>query len=235
MNISLVIPAYNEEKYIGRCLESVEKYGAGLSEVIVINNASTDRTGEIARTFSNVRVIDELKKGRPFARDRGSQEARGDFLAYIDADCVLPPDWVSQITAGVARDPRVICLSGPYRYYDLPPISNFFAQLGWWLSAPITYRIAGYALLAGNFVAKKDVFMKIGGFNDEVLFYGDDTDLGRRLSAHGKVRFDMDFFVYTSGRRLLESGLFKTFFLYGLNFIWEAVFKRPFSKSTGNE
>jgi len=234
MKISLVIPAYNEEKYIGACLESVEKYGKDLFEVIVVNNGSHDRTTEIARTFRGVKVVDEPKKGRPYARGRGITESKGDFLAYIDADCLLYSGWFPKIIKEFEADKSMVSLSGPYRYYDLPFLSNFFAQLGWWLSAPLAYCIVGYTLLAGNFVVKKKTLLDIGGFDNEILFYGDDTDLGRRLSLHGKVKFRMDFFVYTSGRRLQSGGLFKTFFLYGMNFIWEVVFKKPFTKSDEN-
>lgn len=230
MKISLIIPAYNEEKYIGACLTSVEKYGKEFFEVIVINNASTDKTADIARNFSFVRVIDEPKKGRPYARARGLSESRGELVAYIDADCCLSSNWFDIIFKEFNKDKKLVALSGPVRYHDLSVSQYFFAQALIWISIPITYRIVGYTILAGNFVAKKEILLKAGGFDENLLFYGDDADLARRMSYYGKVKFRMNFFVYTSGRRIINDGFLKTYFLYAINFVWAVIFKRPFTK-----
>src|SRR5207302_647488 len=86
MNISVVIPAYNEEKYIGQTLESViSNAPENLLEIIVVNNASTDKTSAIASAFPKVKVVDEPKKGLTRARQAGLNAAQGDVLAYIDA------------------------------------------------------------------------------------------------------------------------------------------------------
>lgn len=232
MKISLIIPAHNEEKYIGECLASVQKYANDLFEVIVVDNVCTDRTAEIAKSFPFVRVVDQPQKGLLWARQKGFEEARGDLLAYIDADCRLSSNWLSEVTKEFEKNEKLVSLSGPYRYYDLSLIYNFFANLSWWLSAPITYRIVGYMILGGNFVVKKEVIEKIGGFNTtEVSFYGEDTDLARRIAPYGKAKFKMNFFILTSGRRLLHEGLFKAFWTYGLNFLWEVIFKKPLTKT----
>lgn len=229
MKISLIIPAYNEEKYIGACLQSVQKYGSGLFEVIVINNASTDRTKEIASSFTGVKVVDEMHKGLPYARNRGLSEASGDLLAYIDSDCHLHEGWFEMVLQTFNKKVDMVCFSGPYRYYDLKGFHNICAQIGWWTSAPIAYRLVGYTLLSGNFVVKRSVLESIGGFNKDVIFYGDDMNLARRLAPYGKVVFNMNFFVYSSARRLLETGIIKTFYTYAVNFWWEVLFKKPFT------
>ena len=89
-------------------------------------------------------------------------------------------------------------------------------------------------ILGGNFVAKREAIANIGGFNTDITFYGEDTDIARRLSTQGKVNFKMNFFNHTSGRRLLKDGIIKTFLIYGLNFIWEVVFKKPLTKEHEN-
>ncbi len=232
VKISLIIPAYNEENYIGECLASVQKYANDLFEVIVVDNVCTDRTAEIAESFPFVRVVKQPNKGLLWARQKGFEEAKGDLLAYIDADCRLSPNWLPEVLKEFEKNEKLISLSGPYRYYDLSPFYNFFANISWWLSAPITYRIVGYMVLGGNFVVKKEVVEKIGGFNTtEVAFYGEDTDLARRIAPYGKVKFKMNFFIRTSGRRLLHEGLFKAFWTYGLNFLWEVMFKKPLTKT----
>src|SRR3989338_9632627 len=97
--ISFIIPAYNEEHYIGPCLESVLAYaGDSIEEIIVVNNASTDRTAEVAGAFPKVRVVHEPRKGLTYARERGLKEARGELLAYIDADTRLHARWLPIVT-----------------------------------------------------------------------------------------------------------------------------------------
>ena len=93
MKISLIIPAYNEEKYINRCISSAEKHSSDLFEIIVVDNNSTDKTKEIAESFSNVRVIHEKEKGVTRARQRGFLESGGDILAFIDSDTYLNDEW----------------------------------------------------------------------------------------------------------------------------------------------
>ncbi len=234
MKISLIIPAYNEEKYIGDCLKSIEEYGKDFFEVIVINNASSDNTARVASNFPFVRVVDQPQKGLLWARQKGYEEGKGDILAYIDSDCRIGPMWYENILKEFTKNKNLVSLSGPYKYYDLTSFENFQANIGWWISAPLTYRIVGYMVLGGNFAVKKEALDKIKGFNTGISFYGEDTDLARRLSPYGKVKFKMNFTINTSGRRLIKEGIFKTFIVYGLNYIWEVFFKKPLTKSHEN-
>ncbi|MDP3934908.1 MAG: glycosyltransferase family A protein [Candidatus Giovannonibacteria bacterium] len=229
LKISLVIPAHNEEKYIGACLQSAQKHAGDFCEIIVINNASTDKTAEVAKNFPGVRVVDEPQKGLTKARQRGLMEAGGDIVAYIDADCRLPSRWFETVFKEFNSNPNLVALSGPYRYYDLPHFQKFIAELGWWAAPPI-YRAVGYMILGGNFAAKKNALQKMGGFDAAIDFYGEDTDIARRLSPFGKILFRMDFFVHSSGRRLQAEGLLKTFLVYGVNFLWEIFYGKPFTK-----
>jgi glycosyltransferase involved in cell wall biosynthesis len=228
--ISLIIPAYNEEDSIIDCLEKAIKYSDGkFHEIIVINNGSTDRTKELAEKVSGVKVVDEPDKGLTKARQKGLEVATGDFLAYIDADTRLQPAWYKTAETFFAKHPKAVSLSGPYRYYDGSIINNFFLHIIWWLNAPIAYHLAGYLILGGNFVAKKEALLKMGGFDKNIEFYGEDTNISRRLSEFGKVVFKMDFFIYSSSRRFQKEGIVKTNLIYGLNFVWQALFKKPFT------
>src|SRR3989344_4017530 len=229
LKISLIIPAYNEEKYIGECLLSARKHAADFCEIIVINNASTDKTAEVAKSFPGVRVVDEPQKGLTRARQRGLLEASGDIIAFIDADCRLPSHWFKAVLKEFSCNPNLAALSGPYRYYDLPRFQKFMAELGW-RTAPPVYRAVGYMILGGNFAAKKNALHQMGGFDTTIDFYGEDTDIARRLSPFGKIIFRMDFFVHSSGRRLQAEGLLKTFSVYGVNFLWGIFYGKPFTK-----
>ena len=116
--ITVIVCAHNEERFIAACLCSVLAQTRTSDEILVVNNASDDRSGAIAGTLPGVRVVDEPRKGLPRARERGRLEATGDLLVYLDADCRAPLTWLAQIERRFARDPRLVALSGNYRFYD---------------------------------------------------------------------------------------------------------------------
>ncbi len=229
LNISLVIPAHNEEVGIEACLASVIKSSRGrLHEIIVVDNASTDRTKELAEKMG-VKVVTEMKKGTGNARQCGLENATGEYVAYIDADTEMPTDWLDKSYAYFDKHPNSVCLSGPYRYFGGSKLSDAMLGFVWYLTAPITYRIAGFMIVGGNFIATRKALLDIGGFDRNISFYGDDTDTARRLHAVGKVAFHMNFYIYSSSRRFQHEGFLKTNVVYALNFIWPALFKRPFT------
>lgn len=232
MKISIIIPAHNEEKLLGKCLESIFAHKTNdLFEVIVVDNASTDRTAEVARSFPKVRVAREPEKGLTKARERGLLEARGELLAYLDADTRVHKGWFEAIRREFTERKDLVCLSGPYQYYDLHGFKKFLAALSWRLFAPATYFFVGYMVLGGNFVAKKEALLKMGGFDTSIAFYGEDTNIAWRLHKLGKVLFKMDFYIWTSGRRLIEEGIVRTFAVYALNYIWGVLFHKPFTRA----
>jgi glycosyltransferase involved in cell wall biosynthesis len=231
MKISVVIPAYNEEKYIGDCLKSVvANRTPDIIEIIVIDNASTDGTAAVAKTFPGVRVVPEPQKGLTRARQRGLMEAKGDLIAYLDADTRMPSGWATIAEREFSRDPNMVCLSGPFHYFDLPPMKKFFAEAMWTLTAPPTYWIVGFMVLGANFIAKREALEKIGGFDTSISFYGEDTNIALRLSKVGKVKFSMQFFIIGSGRRLIEEGLARTFSRYAMNYFSIAIQHKPYTE-----
>jgi glycosyltransferase involved in cell wall biosynthesis len=234
MKLSFVIPAYNEELYIADCITSIQEHMKGQTipfEILVINNASKDKTREIALQHG-ARVIDEPQKGLTKARQRGLIEAQGEWLAYIDADCRIHKHWFPTLQKLQLKHPTAVSISGPYRYYDGKKSLQLLMHAVWRISAPITYRIVGYMVLGGNFVAKKEALHAMGGFDQSIEFYGEDTDIARRLNDHGKVVFAMPFFVMSSTRRFIKQGFIKTNVLYFINFVWQVFFKKPFSNNS---
>lgn len=230
MKISLIIPAHNEEKYISPLLESiVANRTDDIFEVIVINNASDDNTAAVAAKFPGVRVVDEPNKGLTKARQRGLQESQGDFVAYLDADTRMPAGWADIAKKEFERDPKMVSLSGPFRYYDLPPFQKILAETVWNISAPVTYWITGFMVLGANFIVKKDALLKIGGFDTTINFYGEDTNIAWRLSKVGTAKFKMGFYILGSGRRIMDEGLVITMYRYAMNYMWVAFFHKPFT------
>jgi len=232
MNISVVIPAYNEEKEIEPCIKSILKIAPeNLLEIIVVDNVSTDKTGEVAAKVSPlVRVVREPNKGLTWARQRGLLEAKGDILAYVDADTRMPENWFKILNHEYTRNSGMVCLSGPYYYYDLEEWQRKAIDAAYKGPFEAAYKITKALVIGGNFAAKKTALEKIGGFDTNIQFYGEDTNLARRLKKVGRVVYNKKFFINTSGRRFVEEGFFNIGIRYGLNYFWEMVFKKPLNK-----
>ena len=214
MKLSVVIPAFNEEDFIGPCLRSVLREASGYgsdAEVIVINNASTDRTREVACRYPGVRVVDEPFKGLSRARHRGYLESRGELVVNVDADCIMPRGYLARVIRSFAVDPRLTCLTGPFFYYDLPQLSQIVTivfYLFQFLPNIVGQRILKIGAVAqgGNFTARRSALVKVGGYDTSLTFYGEDTDIAIRLSRVGLVRFSFRVSMKTFGATAAQGG-----------------------------
>lgn len=239
MKLSFVIPAWNEEKFIRRTIERLLREVKNSSrdiEVIVVNNASTDRTREIVLEFPEVILVDESRKGLPRARQAGFEASKGQLIANVDADSLLPSGWIEQVFMHFSHDEELVALSGPYVYYDLPKMHNLLIKL-YYLPAYGLHLVSHYLLgkaatiQGGNFVLRRSALEKIGGFNTDINFYGEDTDIAKRIQKVGRVRFSLAFKMYTSGRRLKQRGMLRTAWIYVTNYFWIIFFGKPFHQA----
>ncbi len=239
MRLSFVIPAYNEEKTLPLCLQSVLNEVArneGIAcEIIVVNNASTDKTPEVARKYGGVKVVNEPRKGLTRARQAGFVKSRGELIANVDADVVLPEGWLKKVVDEFSENRELICLSGPHHYYDAPvftrALTRAFYGFGFliYLINKHVLRI-GSMVQGGNFIVRRSALEKIGGFDTSIEFYGEDTDIARRLNGVGDVKFSFSLPIYASGRRLMEEGVVKTGARYAANFLSVSYFKKSLTK-----
>ena len=126
-SVSVIIPAYNEEEYLPLCLESIKRqdYTAEY-EVIVVDNASTDNTAELALDWE-AKVVYESKRSPACARQKGAEAATGEIIAFIDADTQAPACWLSTIVSRLVREPETVVVSGPYAYCDAGRIARIFS------------------------------------------------------------------------------------------------------------
>jgi glycosyltransferase involved in cell wall biosynthesis len=195
--ISVIIPAYNEEAYIEKCLLSINKQDhENFYEVIVVDNASTDRTGDIAKK-NGARVVFEANKGIANALIRGVMESKSDILVFTDADADPPKNWLSLIADRFESDPSLVAVGGPYNFYDSNKATNIIASK---VIAPAYKFISGEYLPGVNMAVRKEAYEKAGGFNPRIN-WGQDMDISKRVGEFGKVYFDMDIVVSTSFRR----------------------------------
>ncbi len=237
MRIAFVIPAHNEEALIGRCLESILQEIARSkceSEIIVVNNVSTDRTGEIASSFPGVLVIDEPVKGLVKARHTGFMASSAELVANIDADTILPQGWIATVLNAFQNDRKLVALSGPFIYYDLPWLRRSFVRL-FYYTGFLIYLInrhvlhVGSMVQGGNFVIRRTAWHAVGGYDWTISFYGEDTDIARRLTRVGNVRWTFALPIYASGRRLQVEGMVTMGLRYAINYFWMTFAGRPFT------
>ena len=223
MKVSIVIPAFNEERLLGETLRCVRAAcevfteRGWSSEIIVCDNNSTDRTAAIAQN-SGATVVFEPVNQIARARNSGAAAARGDWLVFVDADsqpsAALFTDVAEQIQSG-----RCVAGGSTIHLADLHRGASFLASLWNWLSR---WR----CLLAGSFVfIDAAVFRAVGGFSQE-LFAGEELDLSERLRDF--ARQDGRQIVILHRHPLVTSGrkaqLYKT--REHLRFLLRAAFSR---------
>lgn len=222
--VSVVIPAFNEEQYLTKALQSIVNQEFQNFELIVVNNNSTDKTAEIAESFG-AKVIFESQRGVGYARQAGFLEAKGEIIATTDADTILPRNWLSRIVSEFEKDGKLAAFGGLYTLYSGPLTARFtisrFARSAWTLDKIFS---RGWGLPGVNFAVKKEAFLKVGGFKSE-LSLGEDAEISRRLKKVGRVLLDPRFLVQTSGRRY-RSGLLLGLMAYIPNGIVRIVFNK---------
>lgn len=237
LTFSVIVCAHNEASYLSACLHSLLAQTRPPDELLVINNASTDATRAVARQVPHVRVIDEPRKGLVVARETGRLAATGDVLVYVDADCRAPLAWLEQVERRFQRDPHLIALSGPYRFYDWDWWGRALIRAYDVTLAPATQVLVKHVLrlgtvfYGGNFAVRRDALARIGGFDTSIEFHGEDTNVGRRLFQIGNVVLCRECYLYTSARRYVAMGKIAVFRLYVRNFTSELLHHRPKDRS----
>jgi glycosyltransferase involved in cell wall biosynthesis len=215
--ITVVIPTYNEEKNIERCLNSLltqelprEKY-----EIIIVDGESQDRTREKAEKLSD-KVILQTSEGVGGARNDGVSLARGDIVATTDADCESYPNWLTVIEENFINE-DVVAVTGildPYDWGDMNPLEVMTYKFFFWVSNVllIIFGLFGhYHLVGANSAFRKDAFIEAGGYLP--LAYADDVELFKRIKRKGKVVFDTKIKIRYSVRRIRKLGLLKYIYL----------------------
>jgi glycosyltransferase involved in cell wall biosynthesis len=239
MKVSVVIPAHNEEKNIAKTIEALLAQNYPDIEIIIVDNASTDKTYEIARKYERsgdvtVKVVHESKKGLLHARERGRLEATGDIIVNMDADCLPLPDHISKGTIHF-KNSKVAAVTGPYDYHDGSTVFRHATLI----LQKIVYRFVGAllqlsfvkggaVLIGGNNMIRAEVLKKAGGYNVAITFYGEDTDTAKRVAPFGKVVFDPKLIIKSSARRFKAEGNLRIIFKYLFHF-WKTIFssKKP--------
>jgi glycosyltransferase involved in cell wall biosynthesis len=184
VSISIIIPALNEEKMIGRCLESLTKltFMRDRFEVLVVDNGSRDRTPAIADSFKdrlNLKVLQQAGVRISALRNLGARAAVGDIVAFLDADCLAPPDWLDRIFALAPTDGAGVLGA----HYLLPEDSSWVGRT-WhrYQEAPKSGEVSHVP--AGDLIMRREDLLKLGGF-DETIQTNEDYELCERARKAG--------------------------------------------------
>ena len=180
---SLIIPAHNEAQFLPSLLDSVEEAkrrygGAGAIEVVVVDNASTDSTAEIALK-RGCRLVRERKRVIAAVRNRGAAEARGELLAFTDADATVHPELFNAIDGALATGRYVAGATGVRLERVSPGIAAAYMIL-----VPMVW-VTG--MDTGVVFCRREDFLAVGGYNEELLF-GEDVQFLLAMRRLGKSR-----------------------------------------------
>lgn len=229
LRFSVVIPAYNEAQYIAKTLESLQRQDfLQQFEVIVVDNNSTDTTSEIAESLG-ARVVTEKESGVCYARQAGTEAARGEIVISTDADTAFNSDWLSRIDATFKRYPKAVAVTGPCHYTDGPIWGSIYPHLLFGLDS-LFFKIFGrpFYVTATNIAFKKSAW---SGYNTRLTQGGDELELLHDLRKRGKVVFNNRNPVHTSARRLARGLIYNFFvsflFYYLIAYYLDRIFKRP--------
>jgi glycosyltransferase involved in cell wall biosynthesis len=196
--LSVIIPAHNEERYLGATLEALQRQNYGWFEIIVVANGCTDRTVEVARKQCH-RLIVLSQKGLGLARNLGARMARGEVLLFLDADTRLEPMALRRIAESFTREYAAGTVRGE------PDVKRPVYRLIYALKNGV-HRCALHPGSSGVILCWKDHFVRVGGF-DEGLEVRENSELLKRLKRFGRYCYLGDIAATTSMRRYDQRGI----------------------------
>lgn len=231
---SIIIPARNESKYIAEAIKSLQKQTIqrDFYEIIVVDNNSTDDTGQVAKETGADKIILEREQGTNIARQAGinASDKKAKIMCFLDADSKAPSDWLEKIRKDLVESGSV-AVSGPYDHGFVGVMKglDYFYTHKVVPKVPdilhFIFRKKMGVMEGGNFAVFRWGIDLIGGL-PPLKFYGDDATTAMLLARHaGRVLFDPELVVYSSPRRFQKGGVILNALKYAFMY-----FKAYFSK-----
>ncbi|MFA5157216.1 MAG: glycosyltransferase [Candidatus Omnitrophota bacterium] len=186
MVFSVIVPFFNEEKYIKDCVNSLlaQDFPKEEYELIFIDSGSTDGSASFIRQFSQIQLFNELRRNVYFARNRGLQAARGEIIVFTDADCVVPADWLSRFQEAMQGPEVLIALGSVYFHPQCSAAARLFEDLGnararYIFTNRITEKYYGYT---NNMAVRASAFRQLGNFSTCPV--AGDTGIVKKCAKH---------------------------------------------------
>ena len=208
INISIIVPAYNEEEVISDCLNSLLAldYPKDKYEIIIINDGSTDKTADVvndfAKTYQNVILLSKENGGKASAQNLGLKHANGGFILITDADAVVEREWISKMLKDLED-------------FDMVLGSYFAKETNTWLERMqnahylIKFKFGGLKgrpTIGVNIGFRREIVDKIGNFNEsKTSITGDFTK--RAEKAGLKIHFNPEIVVFTKCNKSIDGFL----------------------------
>lgn len=215
--ISVIIPTYNEEKYIEKCLESLKKCETSDYEIIIVDGKSTDKTVKICGGYTDRILIEDKKEGIAIARNKGVEIARGDIVAFLDADSVPSEGWLDAIEDSFKND--TIAAGGPIEH-GIKWLDFLYKML--FYSNVLHKTLLNICIIYENNSAwRKERFLELQGFRN---FIGEGFDICIRARKYAKkIKINGNMKVRLSRRRFEQEGLVKTHLLWTKAIIYNRI------------
>ncbi len=183
--VSVVICAYNAERTMRPCLESLRKLDYPNYEVVIVDDGSRDRTAEISMDFPEFRLIRQPNKGLSVARNVGMHAARGELIAYTDSDCVVDPHWLSFMARAMVEGGFDGCGGPNYAPHEDGRIEGCVSASPGAPCHVLTGDDRAEHLAGCNMVFSKSALLEAGGFDPQFTSAGDDVDICWRMLESG--------------------------------------------------
>ena len=203
-SLTVVIPHLNGPDGLRRCLTALakEREASGIAfDVFVVDNGSKEMPEAVCAEFPFVRLMSEAEPGPGPARSTGASQATSEFLAFIDADCVAWPGWVSQIVSYFRDHPETGVIGGDVRITrtdpnGITPTEAYESVFGYQMKRYVEkYNYTG----TGNMAVRREIFEQVGPFAG--IHLAEDMDWGRRATAQGvKIDYLPDMVIETPAR-----------------------------------
>ena len=217
ITVSVIVPAYNAESTVADCINSLLKlrYPREQVEIIVVDNGSTDSTSAILASYdAQITVLFEKKRGAAAARNTGLRAAKGETIAFIDADCIADPDWLSKLIEPL-RNSQIGIVGGRILARGRPNKIEAFGETIHDHNLSINGSSPPHAMTA-NCSARLAVLQSVGFF-DEKFLRAQDCDLSYRVVQAGyKLVYEQAAVVYHKNKKT-ASGLFMEGYTHGFH------------------
>ena len=203
-DISVIVPALNEEKYLPKCLQSLSRQSRkGQFETIVVDGGSTDRTAEVAEEYADKVIVEPSPVGA--ARNIGAKHAKGNILAFIDADTIACERWIEEIARTFDSNPNAAGVTGPTLPHEGSKLDRLAYDVATGWMQRFSLRLGRPHVAGFNCAYREKPFWDAGGF-DESRVLSEDVTLSLRMRHQGPIVFNPEMTAYTSLRRIKKYG-----------------------------
>jgi len=197
--VSVVVVVYESGPTLGECLAALGAQTFGDYELILVDNASSDRMAQTAaKADASIRLIENAENlGFAAAVNQGARAARGRWLALLNPDAFAAPDWLARLVAATQAHPQVHCFTSRQLMAEDPGrldgLGDVMALAGYPFRGGYTHPDPGplepgwvFSACGGAMLVERELFLRLGGFDERLFCYCEDVDLGYRLRLIGE-------------------------------------------------